>query len=478
MNQRTRSLVTLLALLALAGGAGLFAYYGVFKKQEAEHAAKEKKEKLFPDFDKAKVKGLSVTAKGALTVAQPKAGGAGWELLSPLQVDADKAAIDAILERLGTVKSKMVVEEKAADLAKFGLDKPAIKIVAKVEGAPDLVLRIGAENEYDSSMYVALGESNDVLQSEGGLKNAFEKDTFDLREKRLLPFEDAQVEAVEVRVDENRFSLRKQGAKWELASPVVEKADDGTVSRVLGALRNLRANRFLTEAAGPEDLKKSGLERPKAEASVVLQGGARMTLALGQTSDSGKTASYARRGEAKSIAEVPDSAFADLNQKLFDLRDKTVLGFEREKVQAIRLALGTEALELQRVKAAPDAGAADSWKLTAPAEGAAKLSKVSSLLWSLSSLKAVAFADENPSDLAKYGLDKPARSLALVGEDGKDLATLLIGKDVNSNVYVKSAADKRVFEVEKSRIDELPKAKSEVEEAAPAPDAGAPAAAK
>ncbi len=472
MNQRIRSLVTLGALLALAGGAGLFAYYGVHKKQESEHAAKEKKEKLFPDFDKAKVKGLSVAAKGALTVAQLKPGGSGWELLSPLQVDADKVAIDAILDRLGSVKSKMVVEEKAADLAKFGLDKPAVKVVAKVEGSPDLVLRVGAENEYDRSMYVALGDSNDVLQSEGGLKVAFEKNTFDLRDKRLLAFEDAQVESVEVRVDDNRFALKKRGAKWEL-SPVGERADDATVNRVLGALHNLRATQFLTEAAGPEDLRKTGLERPKAEASVSLQGGARMTLALGQSTDGGKTTSYAHRGEAKSIAEVPDSAFADLNQKLFDLRDKTVLTFERDKVQAVRLAMGGESLELQRVKGAPDAGTTESWKLTAPAQGAAKLSKVNSLLWTLSSLKAVAFADESPSDLAKYGLDKPARSVALVGEDGKDLAQLLIGKDVSSNVYVKSAADRRVFEVDKSRVNELPKAKADLEEVALAPGAGA-----
>lgn len=478
MNQRTRSLVTLGALLALAGGAGLFAYYGVHQKQEKEHAAKEKKEKLFPDFDKAKVKGLSVTAKGALTVAQPKAGGADWELLSPVQADADKFAIDSILDRLGTIKSKMVVEEKSADLSKFGLDKPAMKVVAKIDGAPDLVLRIGAENEYDSSTYVALGESNDVLQSEGGLKYPFEKDTFELREKRLLPFEEGQVEALEVRVDENRYALKKQGAKWELTVPLAAKADEATVSRVLGSLRSLRASKFTAEAAGLDDLKKAGLEHPKVAVSVSLQGGARMTLVAGQVTEGGKTTTYAHRGEAKSIAEVTDSAFTDLNQKLFDLRDKTVLAFERDKVQAIRLALGGDALELQKEKGAPDAGSPEAWKLTAPAQSPAKVSKVSSLLSSLSSLKAVAFADENPADLAKYGLDKPSRSVTLVGEDGKDLASLLIGKDVSSNVYVKSAAEKRVFEVEKSRIDELPKAKAEVEEVASPPDAGAASAAK
>jgi hypothetical protein len=244
MNQRTRSLVTLAALLALAGGAALFAYYGVHQKQQREQAAKEKKEKLFPDFDKAKVKGLSVTAKGALTVLQPKAGGADWEIVSPIQVDADMGAIDSLLDRLGTVKSKRVVEEKSADLARFGLDKPSLKVVVKLDGAPDLVLRIGAENEYDSSMYVALGEASEVLQSEGGLKYAFEKDTFDLRDKRLLPFEEEKVQALDVRVDQNRFALSKQSGKWALASPLAERADDATANRLVSSLRNLRATKI------------------------------------------------------------------------------------------------------------------------------------------------------------------------------------------------------------------------------------------
>jgi hypothetical protein len=474
MNQRTRSLVTLAALLALAGGAALFAYYGVHQKQQREQAAKEKKEKLFPDFDKAKVKGLSVTAKGALTVLQPKAGGADWEIVSPIQVDADMGAIDSLLDRLGTVKSKRVVEEKSADLAKFGLDKPSLKVVAKLDGAPDLVLRIGAENEYDSSMYVALGEAGEVLQSEGGLKYAFEKDTFDLRDKRLLPFEEEKAQALDVRVDQNRFALSKQSGKWALSSPLAERADDATANRLVSSLRNLRATKITAEAATADELQRAGLGKPKAEITVSLAGGARMTLALAQAT--GKT--FARRGEAKSIAEVPDSILTDLNAKLLDLRDKTVLPFERDAVQKITLAMGGESVELERVKAAPDAGAPDSWKLSGAAPGAARQAKVSSLLWSLGALKAVAFADESPTDLAKYGLDKPARSVALLGEGAKELATLQIGSDVNSNVYVRNGADKRVFEVEKSRIDELPKGRADVEEIPAAPDAGATRVAK
>ncbi len=474
MNQRTRSLVTLAALLALAGGAALFSYYGVHRKQQREQASKEKKEKLFPDFDRAKVKGLSVTAKGALTVLQPKAGGAGWEILSPIQVDADNGTVDSLLDRLGTVKSKMVVEEKSADLARFGLDRPAIKVVAKIEGAPDLVLRLGAENEYDSSMYVALGDANEVLQSEGGLKYAFERDTFDLRDKRLLPFEEEKAQALEARVDDNRFALRKQSGKWALSSPVVERADDATANRLLSSLRTLRATKITAEAAASDELAKAGLDRPKAEVTVSLEGGAKMTLALAQAA--GKT--FARSGEANSIAEVPDSILTDLNAKLFDLRDKTVLPFERDAVRRIRFMTGSETVELERIKAAPDAGSSDSWRLIGTAPGAAKQAKISSLLWSLGTLKAVAFADENPTDLAKYGLDKPARSVSLLGEGAKDLATLQIGSAVDSNVYVRNAADKRVFEVEKSRIEELPKGRSDLEEVAATPDAGAPRAAK
>jgi hypothetical protein len=463
MTQRKKSLVTLGSLLAVAAATGLFAYYGVFKKQEAEKAAKEKKETLFADLDKTKIKELKVTAKGETTVLtrkQPE----GWEIVSPLAAEAEKNVVDSLVDRLAELKSKATIEEKSQNIAKYGLDKPSIEIVAKVEGGGELRLRAGAENSFDDTIYVAVGDSSDVLLSEGGLKWSLEKNTFDLRDKRLLRFEEAAAKELEVRVGKSRYSLSKQSGKWQLASPMADRADESTVNRILGALGNLRAVKIAADHPSPAEEAKHGLAPPRLEATLTLDGGTQLKLQAGEAEEGGTKKFYARGKEATFIAEVPESVFTDLDVKVIDLRDKTVLAFEREKVQGIRFELSGETVAVEKVKPPPDGGTGDEWKVTAPAPGEAKKWKMGSLLWTLSGLKGKSFADEAGTDLAKYGLDKPARTIALIGENGADLGAILFGKSEGDIFYVKSTASPRVLEVEKSRMVDVPNSRADIEE--------------
>lgn len=469
MNQKQRSLVTLAALVGAGAAIGLFAYVGVFQKGEEEKVAKEKKEKIF-DFDKAKVKGVTLTAKGQTTVLN-SVGKESWEVVSPVHTEADKPTVDALVNQLTQMKSKAVIEEKAKDLAKYGLDKPTIRVVLRVEGGSDVILRVGAENAFDSSMYVATGDASDVIQAEGNFKWAVDKELFDLREKRVAPFDDPVLKQLEMRVDTNRFALKKQGGKWEVSAPHTGPADETTVNKVVGALRNLRATKFVTDTYGPGDDVKYGLAVPRLEATLTLEGGAKLELVIGQADEAGTKKTYAKLRNGLSVADVSDTVLTDSNVSAFDLKDKTVLAFEKDKIFGLKLGLGAETVALERPATSPDGGLSEEWAIVAPAKAAAKRWKINSLLWALTSLKAVSFADENPKDLAPYGLDKPGKTVTLVGEGGKEVGTIAIGKDNNANVYVLSSAAKRVLEVEKSRLSDFPSSRADVEEAA-ASDAG------
>ena len=476
MNQKTRALATLLGLLALSAGAGGFAYFGVYQKQEAEKTGKEKREKIF-DFDKTKVKGVSVTAKGGTTLIQ-QVGKEGWDVVSPTTALADKPTVDALVNQLTQLKSKAVVEEKAKDLAKYGLEKPAIKVVLRMDGgAPDVILRVGSDNSFDNSVYVATGESSDVIQAEGNFKWAVDKDLFELRDKRVLPFDEPAVKSFDVRLDANSYSLGKANGKWSLTSPTRGPADEATANKVLGALRNMKASRYASDQHNPADDAKYGLDHPRLEATLQIEDGTKLQLAMGQVDEGGVKKSYTRLLSTHAVAEVNDTVFTDANVTPFDLKDKTILAFEKDKVYGVKLSLGDQGVTLERPKTVPSGGATDDWNVTAPSKSPAKKWKVNSMLWTLSSLKAVAFADENAEDLAKYGLDKPARALTFSDKDDKEIGSLLFGKDVNSNVYVMAKGTRRVFEVEKAKLGDLPNAPADVIEApaAPTPDAKAAA---
>ncbi|MGC4115899.1 MAG: DUF4340 domain-containing protein [Myxococcales bacterium] len=471
MTQKVRSLVSLLALAAVAAGVGLYAYYGVHVKQEAEKTEKEKKEKLFPDLDKTKLAQITVTAKGETTVLAHSKSPESWNLLSPVSTLGDKGTIESLIDRLAQMKSKSVVEEKAADLKKYGLDKPSIKVVAKTEDGKEYVLRCGEENAFDSSVYVALGDSSDVIGAEGNFKYAVEKTPFDLRDKRIVTVEESEISGLEVTTpNAERYQLTKQDGKWKLIAPLVDRADDQAVTKILSALRNLRASKYVTDTAGPDDVAKHKLDKPKMEALLTLTSGARMTLLWSQSDDGATT--YVRRKEATFIAEVPGGVFADVGVTASSLRDKSLLTFEKDKVAKVTFALADGPLTLERKKPEGDAGKSEDWSITAPAPAEAKKWKMNSVLWGLSSLKATGIAEDAATDLAKYGLDKPTKTVTLFDADGKELGTLAFGKEDGNQVFARSTAETRIFQVEKTRMGELPSSRADLEEIKAA-DAGA-----
>ena len=472
MTQKIRSLLSMLVLAALAAGAGLYAYYGVHVKQEKEKTEKEKKEKLFPDLDKAKLAQVTVTAKGETTVLAHSKDPEAWNLVSPVNTLADKSTIESLVERLGSMKSKSVVEEKAADLAKYGLEKPAIKVVAKSEDGKELVLRCGEENSFDNSVYVALGDSSDVLSAEGGFKPAVEKTTFDLRDKRLAPVEETELATLEVTAESGKYQLSRQDGQWKVLAPIADRADDQVVGKIVGALRNLRVTRFVTDTATAEDVTRHGLHKPKLEAVITLTSGVRMSLTYAQLDQDGKKTTYARRREATFIAEVPESILKDLDVPAVELRDKSLLTFDKDKVMKASFVLADGALTLERKKPEGDAGKSEEWAITGPAAGEAKKWKMNSVLWGLSSLKATGIAEDNAADLARYGLDKPTKSVTLFDGEGKELGTVAFGKEEADKVFARNTAEARVFQVEKARMGELPSSRSDLEEVKAA-DAGA-----
>ncbi|MFN7134718.1 MAG: DUF4340 domain-containing protein, partial [Myxococcales bacterium] len=304
----------------------------------------------------------------------------------------------------------------------------------------------------------------EVIQAEGNFKWALEKDSFDLRDKRVAPFDDPQVRALEVRTEGRRYTVKKSGERWTLGSG--EPADETTVNRLLGALRNMRANRFDTETVGPQDATRYGFLSPRAEVTLTLDPGGQMTVTFGQTEENGSKRTWVRRADATFVAEVNEYGLGDLNVSDFDLADKTVLPFEEDKVKRVRFTAGAETFTVER-KAGDGVEAGAEWQLEGGA--AARKWKVSNVISTLKSLKATAFATQNTQNLAQYGLEKPAKQVTLLGENDAELGTLLVGTEVNDNLFVKLANGGRIMQVEKSRLADLPGSKADVAEPPPEP---------
>ena len=482
MKQTTKSLLTALVVLGVAaaiGGAALW----VTKDTEKQAAQKERSAKLFDGLDKSKVRSIRLSRDGKLIAVATRAdASAPWKLAEPVQADAEAAAIDAMVTGLADLKQKSDVGE--ADLKQYGLDQPKTVVSVKLDDGKEQALEFGETNPFDASVYVRKAGEKTVRIADGYAKAPFEKQLIDLRDKRVAHLEDtAEVRRIQVAGTKPSYSLEKDGTAWKLLAPQKGAADAGTADRIASAVKSLRATSVAAERAG--GLQQYGLAPAKVtvQLAVAAAGGkdtyARTVLVGQPAPQKGSVAvkTYAKRDDAPTVYEVDAQILKDLQKDLFELEDKALVHANRDDVRKVVFEQpGAPRIVVERKKEqAPDAGFADeTFTVLEPKQGPAKKWKVWSALYSITGLRAAAFAGKPDP---KMGLGS-ARTFTLLGDADKVLARVRIGAETKDGKrrYVSSDGEARVAEVEKATVDDLPKALDDVLEPPPAskPDGGPP----
>jgi len=133
-------------------------------------------------------------------------------------------------------------------------------------------------------------------------------------------------------------TLRRKGTEWAIVQPPAA-ADPAEVSGVTSNLASVQIQRLLDE--NPADLKQYGLDAPKVEVSF-KSGGQEHRLLLGDKTPSG-TDMYAKVGDQKKVFTVSSFLESTFNRGTFDLRDKTVLKVDAEKIDSMEIVMPVRA---------------------------------------------------------------------------------------------------------------------------------------
>jgi Domain of unknown function (DUF4340) len=499
VTQANRTLVTVLALLLLGGGFGLYAWYGVYEKDRVEAEKKDKDDRLFmpvgagerradggtlgSDFVK-----LTVTAQGDTTVLE-RAAGQSWRIVSPVQAPADKVVLDAMVSQLQQSKFKRVIDENPSDEAvkTFGLDKPDFTVEAVAEIGPSkekrtVKLEAGVENTYDGSIYMRRNGEKKVLSAEGGVKWTLGKSTFDLRDKEVLALDDAKLRGVEVTGKNNAYLLASDEKRnWKITAKRwagmkaagAEAVFDGDPVAINGALSQVRAERATAFPPDSAEARKA-FDDAAVDVTFTFDGLEKIRVRLVRApEDAGVGAKVLReKGADVLLAEIPGEGLAQLDRLPTDFRDKRLMPFKKEEVAKIVFYTHT-GVEIVAQKASPDAGTADSWMIVSPKRGPAKTLKIASLLWTFGTLKQVNVIEENPKEVTdKYALDPRIRSVSIYDAGGRPLGHFEWGKEVpgTGNAYMRGTRGD-VVEGEVARLTDFPKTPDDLIDA-PVFDAG------
>jgi Domain of unknown function (DUF4340) len=237
--------------------------------------------------------------------------------------------------------------------------------------------------------------------------------------------------------------LRKVDGAWKMIEPVAADADNTEASGLATSIAQLEVNRTLDD--NPKDLAGYGLAKPPMEVTFKA-GSVTGQLAIGdKTPTMGDI--YAMKPDEKKVFLISSFQESNFNRKPFDLRDKKILKFDRDKADSLAMTRGTETVELARD--------GSEWKMVKPVAARSDYSGIEGMLGRLSSSNMAKLVEDNATDLAKYGLDKPSMTLAI--GTGSARTTLLVGKTESDDMYAKDGSRPVVFTLDPALRDDLKK---------------------
>ena len=243
-------------------------------------------------------------------------------------------------------------------------------------------------------------------------------------------------------------TLKKSGGTWALTAPVSAAADEADVSGITSNLGTLSITRVVDE--NPTDLKQYGLATPRIEVDFQQEGdktGHR--LLLGDKSPTGGDL-FAQRDGEKRVFLVSAFQESTFNRSPFDLRDKTLIKFDRDKVDGLTVDADGKTIQI-----AKDGG---DWKLEKPLQVQADFGSVEELVGRLQSvqMKSIVASDATPADLKKFGLDKPAATVTF--DIGSARASLVLGGAADAtSIYARDSSRPMVMTVESALLTDLKK---------------------
>jgi Domain of unknown function (DUF4340) len=268
------------------------------------------------------------------------------------------------------------------------------------------------------------------------------------KKDKVFAIESDKIDEIEVKSESgDRTTLRKKGTDWEIVQPLTATPDQSAVSGITSNLSSVEIQRVIDENA--PDLKEFGLDSPRVEVAFKANG-QQHRLQLGQKTPAGSDV-YAKLPDSKRVFLISSFLDSTFNRSTFDLRDKSVLKVDREKVDSLDVVTKDRTIRFEKKNG--------EWQIAQPAAGRAEFGAVDGLVSRISSVQMKAIVPD-ATDLKKYGLDKPVATVRL--GSGSSQASLAIGSAAESGtVYARDLSRPAVFTIESSIGDELKKDASE-----------------
>jgi len=312
----------LIAAIALAALSGVL-YWSNHKKPtvDAVKVSAHTPPKILT-LNQADITKVEIKKTGGDAVELTRNDAGKWQIAGAKPLRADQNEVSTMTSTLSSLTGDRLIEEKASDLADYGLAQPATEVDITEKDNKAQKLLIGNNTPAGNGVYVAVAGDPRVFTLANYAKTSIDKTAKDLRDKRLLVFDQDKLSQVELNAKKQDIQFGRNKDQWQIVKPKPYRADDSKVEELIRKLGDAKMDLSVSE----EDQKKAATAynsgTPVATAKVTDAGGTQ-ELQVRKNKDDYYAKSTAVDGFYKvgsDLGTALDKTVDDFrNKKLFDL---------------------------------------------------------------------------------------------------------------------------------------------------------------
>jgi hypothetical protein len=440
---KIRGLIVAALVFLILGG---ILYWSEHQKPSGDSKESADTSPAILKLDASAIIKLDLKKRGAEPIALTKSGSGKWAITQPQPFGADQSLVSGMLSTLSSLSSQRVVDDKAADVTRYGLNPPVLRLDITEKDNKTRELLVGDDTPTGSAAYAMVAGDPRVFTMAAYAKVSVDKSLNDLRDKRLLTVNPEKISRIELVRKNQDIEFGRNKDDWQILKPKPLRADSNRVSELIRKLTDAKMD--LSSSDPKETASAFANATPIATAKLTDESGTQELQVRKKQVGTSSDAYYAKSSAVDGVYRINSDVGPALDRDLDDFRNKKIFDFGFVDPEKIELHVGSKAHFLVR--------SGDDWWWNGKKMDSGT---VQSLISDLRDLSGDRFPDS--------GFANPTIDVTVTSDDGKRVERVLIAK--SGNVYLaKRENEPALYQLNSSSVDDLQKAADGIKPAATA----------
>src|SRR5580704_11453970 len=439
----------LIALVILVGLSGALWWSNKKEDEKAKNPPPDTTTKILA-LSEPNIVGLEIKKRAGEVTVLSKNDSNGGSITAPKALPADQSAVASVITAATNLPADRTIDDNVTDLASYGLAPAADEVTFKMKDGKTKTLLIGDSNPAGNDVYAKATDDPHLYTMGSSSKTTFDKESKDLRDKRLLTFDQEKATRVELNAKKESIEFgRINQTDWQILKPKPLRADGFAVEELVRKLKEANMDTTMSE----EDAKKAAAAfataTPVATVKVTDPGGTQ-TLEIRKVKGKDSEDFYAKSSVVDGVYKVSKDLGTGVDKGLDDFRNKKVFDFGFSDPTKIDFKDGTRTATYQK--------SGDKWTAGAKSMDS---TTIQALIDKLRDLSAAKFVDT--------GFGVAQVEIAVVSNDGKRTERVMISPGTGGKFIAKREGEAAMYEIEGNTIAELRGVAADVKEEASKP---------